>query len=195
MCQCAGNATDKDWTSNRTAEMNQHELVFILNDTEIHTSISPGTSLVDFIRRDRHLTGTRIGCREGDCGACTVLIGTLDRDRMCYRAAASCLMPVAAAAGCHVVTIEGLNNEDLTPVQRAFVEEGASQCGFCTPGLVVSLTGFLLSSGKLDEEDALTAIEATSAAVPAILPFEERFPQCWRNSVPECPEGESDWSL
>jgi len=175
--------------------MNQHELVFILNDTEIHTSISPGTSLVDFIRRDRHLTGTRIGCREGDCGACTVLIGTLDRDRMCYRAAASCLMPVAAAAGCHVVTIEGLNNEDLTPVQRAFVEEGASQCGFCTPGLVVSLTGFLLSSGKLDEEDALTAIEATSAAVPAILPFEERFPQCWRNSVPECPEGESDWSL
>ena len=139
--------------------MKRRELAFILNNLEIRSTQAPGTSLVDFIRGECHLTGTRIGCREGDCGACSVLLGSLHRGRMRYRAVASCLFPLADAAGCHVVTIEGLNSRDLTPVQRAFVKEGASQCGFCTPGLVVSLTAFLLSSERLQEEEALTAIE------------------------------------
>ncbi len=135
------------------------EIVFILNDREVRSTLPPGTALVDFIRDDQRLTGTRIGCREGDCGACTVLLGTPGADGPRYRAVVSCLFPLGDAAGCHVVTVEGLNAADLTPVQQAIVSEGASQCGFCTPGLVVSLSGFLLNDAGLLDDDAVTAIE------------------------------------
>jgi xanthine dehydrogenase small subunit len=135
------------------------EIRFILNDTEVSTRLPAGTALLDFIRGERHLTGTRAGCREGDCGACTVLLGSRERDRVRYQAVVSCLFPLADAEGRHVVTIEGLNGTDLTPVQQAIVSEGASQCGFCTPGIVVSLTGFLLESRELQGDDAVTAIE------------------------------------
>lgn len=139
---------------------NKKQIIFVLNDREIHTALPAGTPLVDFIRNDQHLTGTRIGCREGDCGACSVLLGTPGPTGIRYRTVTSCLFPLADAAGCHVVSVEGLNCSDgLTPVQRVFVVEGASQCGFCTPGLIVSLTGFLLDSHTLQEDDAITAIE------------------------------------
>ncbi len=135
------------------------ETVFILNDALVRASLPAGSVLLDFIRGEQRLTGTREGCREGDCGACSVLLGTLEGDRVRYRAVNSCLFPLAEAAGRHVVTIEGLNGPGLTPVQQAIVNEGASQCGFCTPGIVVSLTGFLLEDAVLDYEDGITAIE------------------------------------
>ena len=135
------------------------EIVFILNDAEVRTALPAGTALLDVIRRDQRLTGTREGCREGDCGACTVLLGRLVAGRVSYRAVVSCLLPLAEVAGCHVVTIEGLNQRELTPVQQAIVSEGATQCGFCTPGIVVSLTGFLLNSRELTAEEAVRAIE------------------------------------
>jgi xanthine dehydrogenase small subunit len=135
------------------------EIAFILNDDEVRTRLPAGTTLLDFIRRERRLTGTREGCREGDCGACTVLLGSREQGALRYRAVASCLFPLAEAAGCHVVTIEGLNKNELTPVQQAIVSEGASQCGFCTPGIVVSLTGYLLNSSDLTSDDAVNAIE------------------------------------
>ncbi|MCK7474283.1 MAG: FAD binding domain-containing protein [Rhodopseudomonas palustris] len=112
-----------------------------------------GTALVDFIRANQRLTGTRVGCREGDCGACTVLLGALAsrRRRALPRRG---LLPVApgrrrrAPRGHH----RGAERRvDLTPVQQAMVGEGASQCGFCTPGLVVSLSGFLLNDAELLE--------------------------------------------
>jgi xanthine dehydrogenase small subunit len=135
------------------------EIAFILNDTEVRSSLPAGTVLLDLIRRDRRLTGTREGCREGDCGACTVLLGSREQGRLRYRAVVSCLLPLGEAAGRHVVTIEGLNGRDLTPIQQAIVSEGASQCGFCTPGIVVSLTAFLLNSRELQSDEAVTAIE------------------------------------
>ena len=134
-------------------------IAFVLNDREIRSDLPAGTVLLDLIRRDQGLTGTREGCREGDCGACTVLLGKPENGRVLYRAVVSCLLPLAEAAGCHVVTIEGLNGSDLTPVQQAVVSEGGSQCGFCTPGIVVSLTAFLLNSRELQEDEAVTAIE------------------------------------
>ena len=132
---------------------------FILNDAEISTALPAGTVLLDFIRLERRLTGTREGCREGDCGACTVMLGTREEGGVRYRTVNSCLFPLADAAGRHVVTVEGLNNAGLTPVQQAIVSEGASQCGFCTPGIVVSLTGFLLADAALEYDDAVMAIE------------------------------------
>ena len=118
----------------------------MLNDRVVRTSKPSGSLLLDFIRYDRGLTGTKIGCREGDCGACTVLIGSLVDGRLQYHSATSCLTPIGNAAGKHIVTVEGLNMEQLSPVQQAIVEEGGTQCGFCTVGFVLSLTGFCLQT-------------------------------------------------
>ncbi len=131
----------------------------ILNDETVTVFMAPGEVVLDFLRRERGLKGTKEGCREGDCGACTVLLGERTGPGMRYRTVASCLLPVAELAGRHLVSIEGLTGPELSPVQRAIVEEGATQCGFCTPGLVVALTGFLLTSPGLGEEDALEAID------------------------------------
>lgn len=124
--------------------------------------------LLEFIRYHRHLTGTKTGCNEGDCGACTVLLGTLVQDQVQYRSYTSCLTPLGTVQGKHVVTIEGLNiatsagdNTDigLNPIQRAFYEESATQCGFCTPGFVVSLTGFCLDNKQPCTQLALAAMD------------------------------------
>ncbi|MBM3295071.1 MAG: 2Fe-2S iron-sulfur cluster binding domain-containing protein [Candidatus Aminicenantes bacterium] len=131
---------------------------FFLNDREPSVSRTPGTVLLDVLREDLGLTGTKDGCREGDCGTCLVLVGVPRPEGIVYRAVNSCLFPMGDAAGRHVVTIEGLNQAELSPVQQALVEEGAIQCGFCTPGLVVALTGFLLSGAPLSEADGVAAL-------------------------------------
>lgn len=130
---------------------------FILNNKLIRTDEPQGAVLLDFIRKNEKLYGTKIGCREGDCGACTVLVGALADDKVQYEPVVSCLTPLGNIAGKHVVTVEGLNGDDLSPVQKAFVEENATQCGFCTPGFVVSLTGFSLS-GKKTRAAAISSV-------------------------------------
>jgi len=133
---------------------------FILNEKEIATDLPPGMVLLDFIRYHQHLMGTKIGCREGDCGACTVLIGEIVNDELQYESMTSCLMPMGNAAGKHIVTIEGLNfSNNLNPVQQAMADEGATQCGFCTPGFVVSLAGFCLSDTEHTQQNAIAAMD------------------------------------
>jgi xanthine dehydrogenase small subunit len=131
----------------------------ILNDKELTTDLGAGTILLDFIRYHRNLKGTKIGCREGDCGACTVLVGELMDGELEYRSVTSCLMPLGNANGKHIVTVEGLNMEKLNPVQQAMCEENGTQCGFCTPGFVVSLAGFCLSRKEPTPENAIAAID------------------------------------
>ncbi len=125
-------------------------LQFILNDQDISTDLPGGMTLLDFVRYRQNLKGTKIGCREGDCGACTIMIGELVEDEMRYRTMTSCLMPLANAAGMHIVTIEGINPTDgsLTPVQKAMVDESGTQCGFCTVGFVLSLTNFCIEASR-----------------------------------------------
>jgi len=120
------------------------ELHFILNEREVRTTEPSGMAVLDFLRKNQRLTGTKEGCREGDCGACTVLIGELTDNRVSYKSVNSCLMPLGELHGKHLVTIEGLNMNGLSPIQKAIVDEGATQCGFCTPGIVVSLTGYAM---------------------------------------------------
>ena len=132
---------------------------FLLNDAEVRTDSPPGTALLDFIRRERRMLGTKIGCREGDCGACTVLVGELYNGRLSYRSMTSCLMPLGNASGRHIVTIEGLNCDDLTPVQRALADHGGTQCGFCTVGFVVSLSGYCMGSSEPSPENAVIAVD------------------------------------
>ena len=132
---------------------------FILNQKTINTDHPSGMTLLDFIRYEQALTGTKIGCREGDCGACTVLVGTLKKGRVDYLSMTSCLVPLINVEGKHVITVEGLNMNELTPVQQAMVEEGGTQCGFCTVGFVVSLSGFALESRKATYDEAISAID------------------------------------
>jgi len=122
-------------------------------------SLPPGTTLLDFIRYQQHLTGTKIGCREGDCGACTVLVGEIKNDQLQYTSATSCLMALGNASGKHIVTVEGINPpEGLNLVQEAFSNEGATQCGFCTPGFIVSLTGHCLHEKESSYESAIDSV-------------------------------------
>ncbi len=131
---------------------------FILNDKEINTSLPKGLLLLDFIRYHALLTGTKIGCREGDCGACTILVGEIKNDALVYSSATSCLMPIGNAEGKHIVSIEGINTKELNTVQQAFAEEGATQCGFCTPGFIVSLTGHCINETTHNYEAAIDAM-------------------------------------
>jgi xanthine dehydrogenase small subunit len=132
---------------------------FILNEKEVAVDLPPGMVLLDFIRYHQYLTGTKIGCREGDCGACTVLIGDLKDERLQYESMTSCLMPLGNAHGKHVVTVEGINFAGLNPIQQAMADEGATQCGFCTPGFVMSLAGLCLSRHTPSNEHAIAAID------------------------------------
>ena len=139
---------------------------FILNNEDIETELPSGMTVLDFVRYHKDLKGTKIGCREGDCGACTVLAGELIGDEVKYRSMTSCLMPLANAAGKHIVTVEGINPEDgsLTPVQQVMVDESGTQCGFCTVGFVMSLTGFCLSGAENTQagslrSDAISAVD------------------------------------
>ncbi len=117
---------------------------FLLNNHKVTTEEVAGRLVLDYLRQIERLVGTKEGCKEGDCGACMVLIGQLAGNQVEYKPETSCLMPIGELHGKHLVTIEGLNLEKLTPVQQAIVDEGGSQCGFCTPGIVVSLTGYLM---------------------------------------------------
>lgn len=133
---------------------------FILNEQEVSTPEPPGMLLLDFIRYHQRLTGTKIGCREGDCGACTVLLGELQNGALQYRSVTSCLTPIGNIHGKHVVTIEGINStEGLNPIQAAMKEESATQCGFCTPGFIMSLAGFCLSSKTPSYSNVIAAID------------------------------------
>lgn len=132
---------------------------FILNQKEISTALPPGTLLLDFIRYHEQLKGTKIGCREGDCGACTILTGELKDGKLLYTSATSCLMAIGNAQGKHIVTIEGINLPELNVVQKAFADEGATQCGFCTPGFIVSLTGFCMNAEEPGYERAVKSID------------------------------------
>ncbi len=132
---------------------------FILNDKLIKTKVNSGLTLLDFIREDEQLKGTKIGCREGDCGACTVLVGTLQKDKISYQNITSCISPLGNANGKHIVTVEGINlNQKLNTAQKAMFDNYATQCGFCTPGFVVSLSGYALSYSQHNNNDGIEAI-------------------------------------
>lgn len=121
---------------------------FILNNREVTAWESPGRLVLDFLRDTERLTGTKEGCKEGDCGACSVLLGSLENGSIRYIPMTSCLIPMGELIGKHLVTIEGLNLDKLSPVQSAMVDCGGTQCGYCTPGFVVAMTGWLMDDTR-----------------------------------------------
>lgn len=113
------------------------EISFTLNGSPVEASVLPARTALDVLREEFDLKGSKAGCGEGECGACTILVDGEARN--------SCLMPAALLDGTTVVTIEGLEEPDgtLHPVQQAFVGVGAVQCGFCTPGMIMRTVAFL----------------------------------------------------
>jgi aerobic-type carbon monoxide dehydrogenase small subunit (CoxS/CutS family) len=127
------------------------EVTLTLNGREWHSSVADETTLAELLRDQVGLTGTKIACAEGTCGACSVLVDG--------RATLSCILLAVQAEGCDVTTIEGLGDEGaLSVLQRAFVEEDALQCGFCTAGQVVSATALLAATPRPTNEQVREAM-------------------------------------
>ncbi|MDY0002991.1 MAG: (2Fe-2S)-binding protein [Polyangia bacterium] len=158
--------------------MSKPTQTLLVNGRKVTTCAEPTTRLLDFLRDELGLTGTKEGCGGGECGACTVIV---DGSPVC-----SCLMLLGSAAGKEVLTVEGLHGEDggLHPVQQAFVDHAAVQCGFCTPGLLMNATAYLESGDPKDPQSVrhalagnlcrctgyakiLDAVEQASRALPA----------------------------
>jgi xanthine dehydrogenase YagT iron-sulfur-binding subunit len=138
------------------------EITIRVNGTDVPLSVDPRTSLLDLLRERLGLTGTKKGCDHGQCGACTVLIDG--------RRANACLALAVAQDGSDVTTVEGLassDDGDLHPLQAAFIERDAFQCGYCTPGQLCSATGMLAEGGP-------SAVTADLADDPALVPEEIR---------------------
>ena len=127
------------------------EFVLDVNGAPLRVNAPPQESLLFVLRNHLNLTGTKFGCGEGQCGACTVLING--------RATRSCLIPVSAVGNAKIVTIEGLEqNGKLTAVQQAFIDEEAMQCGYCTSGMILAATALLSKTPHPTDEQIIAAM-------------------------------------
>lgn len=131
--------------------MEKARVRFRVNGQDIELDIEPMATLLDVLREQLGLTGTKKGCDAGDCGACTVI--------MDKKAILSCLTPAMQATGREITTVEGLSrNGELHPLQEAFIECGAVQCGFCTPGMLLSAKALLDQNPSPTQEEVRMAI-------------------------------------
>lgn len=127
------------------------ELEFKVNDKAYSLEVDPESRLLDVLREELGLTGAKEGCGEGECGACTVIMDDL--------AVNSCLVLASQARGKEILTVEGLAaNGELDRMQQAFIDNGAIQCGFCTPGMLMSAKALLLREPNPTEEEIRTAL-------------------------------------
>lgn len=122
-----------------------------VNGTAHELESAPLTPLLHVLREELHITGPKAGCQQGSCGSCTVLVDGEPRR--------SCLLPAAACDGASIVTIEGIGSPDeLSPVQLAFLEKAAAQCGFCTPGFITAATALLERNPSPSRRDITNAL-------------------------------------
>jgi len=129
-------------------------LTLKINGLEQCKAIPPSMTLLEFLREELHLTGTKNGCDSGDCGCCSVMV---DGKPML-----SCIMLAMEAEGCEITTIEGVaDGNDLHPVQEALVEEGAIQCGYCTPAMVINGVHLLENNSSPADDEVKECISAT----------------------------------
>ncbi len=147
---------------------------FLLNDRTIRlTSLRPDQTLLDFLRLEQGLTGSKEGCAEGDCGACTVLVGRLVDGELTYESVTSCIRLLASLDGCHVVTIEHMRAADggLHPVQQALNAFHGSQCGFCTPGIAMALYALYMRNPAPDHDAVAEALQGNLCRCTGYAPI------------------------
>ncbi len=132
--------------------MTETTLTFIVNGEEVTLKVGPKERLIDTLREQLKLTGTKEGCSVGECGACTVILDG--------KAVSSCLILSGQIGGCEVLTIEGLEVDgNLDSLQQAFIDYHAIQCGFCTPGMLMSAKALLIHNPHPSREEIKTALE------------------------------------
>ena len=130
----------------------EEKIRFNLNGKKTEITTEPSQTLLWVLRNQLGLTGTKFGCGTGFCGACTVLI-----DRVPTR---SCMLPVSDIAGKEIITIEGLGrNGKLHPLQKAFIDHDALQCGYCTPGMILTAAGLLMKNPSLTRQEIIDGLE------------------------------------
>ncbi len=152
----------------------RHDVTFFLNGRRrvVNGSTAFGP-LTEYLRDDQGLVGTKVGCNEGDCGACTILVGRPVGDAIRYLAVTSCILTPCQVDATHVVTVEGLRRPGgaLTPIQAALVEHHGSQCGYCTPGFVMALTGLFEANPAPGEAALQTALTGNLCRCTGYLPI------------------------
>lgn len=130
----------------------EEKIRFNLNGKRTEITTEPNQTLLWVLRNQLGLTGTKFGCGAGFCGACTVLINK--------EPVRSCMLPVSDIAGKELITIEGLGKGDkLHPLQKAFIEHDALQCGFCTPGMIITAAGLLMKNPALSRQEIIDGLE------------------------------------
>ena len=137
------------------------------------SDLAPDMTLLDYLRLEERATGTKEGCAEGDCGACTVVLRRLHEGRVVYQPVNACIMLAGQADGAEVIAVEDIAATELHPVQRAMVEHHGSQCGFCTPGFVMALFGLYHSKGKTDRDEVIEAISGNLCRCTGYRPIVE----------------------
>lgn len=129
----------------------KHSISFIINGEKVHLEVEPHKTLLNMLREDLNLTGAKEGCGAGECGACTVIVDG--------KAVNSCLMLAVEADGKEILTVEGLaKNGVLDALQESFINNAALQCGYCTPGMIMSAKALLMRNPKPSEEEIKEAI-------------------------------------
>jgi aerobic carbon-monoxide dehydrogenase small subunit len=146
--------------------MRKRKLRLNINGNHFKVDVYPSTLLLELLRDELGLTGAKRGCETGYCGCCTVLLDG--------KAIHSCSILAVRARNCEIVTIEGLENEgNLQPLQKAFMDHGASQCGYCTPGMVLSSKALLISNPDPDEADVKRALAGNLCRCTGYQPIVE----------------------
>ncbi len=148
---------------------------FLMNQTlREEDSISPNLTVLNYLREHVRKTGTKEGCGSGDCGACTVVLGEVMNGRLQYRSVNACLTFVSALHGKQLITVEDLKDgSSLHPVQKAMVEFHGSQCGYCTPGFIMSMFALTKNKPLADKEDVFEALAGNLCRCTGYRPIVE----------------------
>ncbi len=169
---------------------------FVLNGQPVSTRCRPDTTVLEWLRGDALLRGTKEGCAEGDCGACSVLLkqGMPSKQGARYQAANSCILLMGQIEGAALLTVEGLAQSapDGHSIQQHMAENGSSQCGFCTPGIVTSLAGVLDQNGSPEESDIHDALAGNLCRCTGYRPIVEAAVSAAQSANNQLPEADAD---
>lgn len=149
----------------------RNQISFTLNGAPTQAECRPDTPLLEWLRTQKRLTGTKEGCAEGDCGACTILLSKVDEKG--FAAVNSCILSMGQIEGRSIMTVEGLSTQNVHPIQDAMSQNGSSQCGFCTPGIVVSLAGLLSENASPNESEIHDALAGNLCRCTGYKPIVE----------------------